>query len=326
MNLFTICLGLLLSLSTLLTAKDAVLFPEETLHLRDLKARAKKLRKDDCRRGRKIIEKIDATALNNKKIQAFSLKSAAKNKKIAGRYHPPFDKNRAGRKIKGLYVNASDVRMKRQNYVLASLPRTHHEVRDYFEAALAQDVQVFVSALCSTEAKSRCNNFWKNDVLKKITLRDGSKITHGKSQVLHILENSRKKLVPQIIESTLYTSDERKITHLHYEGWQDKHGMPCEELLANLLDRIYELSPDPKVPVAINCRGGAGRTGTVAVSLYLRREVDAQLAQGKDIDDIQVNIPEVIYSFRFHRKSIVGSPEQLAQIYSVLGNYYERLR
>jgi protein tyrosine phosphatase len=301
-------------------------FPTERCHLYELEARAHEMRKSGYQHAREIIEEIDTRVLEDPKILSLTTKDAAKHQEIAGKYHHPFDKNRSGRNIKGLFINASDVRMKYQHFILAACPKTLKDARNFFEAALDQDVPVYVSALRSTEARHHCNNFWRKKSLKKITLRDDSKIEYISSTIIAKKKKSIQHAVPQLIESTLYCSRGTYLTHLHYEGWQDKRGMPSEKLLTKLLDRLYELSPDPSVPIAINCRGGTGRSGTIAVSLYLRRLVDAKLAAGKTLDEITVNIPEIIYSFRRHRTSIIGTPAQLAQIYSVLAAYYERLK
>ncbi len=300
-------------------------FPNDTCYLHELKSEAARLEKNNFKNAESILRTIKSRVLKDPKIITLKMKSALKYRKVASRYHAPFDNFRAGRQIKGLYINATEARTKRQNFILAECPKTKALARDYFEAALAKKTKVFVSVLQATEAKNHCNNFWKEKVLKKIPLRDGSKIKYIKSAVLQKQKSSHKKRVPQIIESTLL-SNEHQCTHLHYDGWKDKSAAPCKKLLGLLLDRITELSPDPTVSVGINCRGGVGRTGLVAISLYLRREVDAQLKAGVPLSKITVNIPEAIYSFRKIHKSIISTPAQLAQLYSTLHDYYLKLK
>lgn len=322
-----ICIGLvfLFAFSSGLEAKKFDQFPAESCKLSELEYRAKELRANGYRKARALIDEIDRRNDNDPKIQSLSVNDAKKHKKIAGRYHPPYDNNRSGREL-GLFINASDVHTKRQHYILASCPRTIKQARDLFEVVRAQKAAVFISALRSKEARhSYCNNFWRGKNLKKIHLRDNATINTSSVEVRDLRPKACGALIPRIIERTLQYSSGHTLHHLHYEGWKDKRAMPSKRLLTSLLDRIYELSPDPQVPVGINCRGGTGRSGTIAVSLYLRREVDAQLAAGKKINEIKVNIPEIIYSFRKHRKSIIGTPAQLAQIYSVLAEYYQRL-
>lgn len=300
-------------------------FPKEECALNELESKAKQLKKEYFYKAEVILDKISRRTKKDPEILALKRKTADKFYKIADRYNPPYDKYRAGRTIEGLYINATEVVIKDQAFILASCPKTKAEVRDYFEAAFKEKAAVFVSLLQSFEAKSYANNFWKNKLLKKIELRSGIKIAQVSSKVIFERKKSRKKYKPQIIESTL-TYDDQTCTHLHYEGWKDKTPAPCEKLLGALLDKICELSPDPTVPVSINCRGGVGRTGVLAVSLYLRREIDAELAKGTALEDITVNIPEAIYAFRKIRNSIVSTPAQMTQIYSITANYYESLK
>jgi protein tyrosine phosphatase len=96
--------------------------------------------------------------------------------------------------------------------------------------------------------------------------------------------------------------------------------------LQALLDEMEQSNPSREIPIAINCISGVGRTGTIAVSYYLRREIDAQLASGTSLDDIRVNIPEVIYKFRIQRPYTAGRALQLVQLYSVLASYVEKLK
>ncbi len=277
-------------------------FPEADCYLYQLREIALRLQKNDHKKARELIQELRAQT----PTRTF--------------------KNGTGRHLPGIAINASDVKMKLQKFVLAACPRNRKAAKDYYEATLDQNVTLFVSAIKSNEAKSRYNNFWTKKRLKKIALKDKSKIVHVTSKVLCINNNTKhKKVVPQIIETTLETTSGKTISHLHYDGWRDKRAMPCLQLFSQLLDRIYELNPDPKVPIAINCRGGVGRTGTIAVSLYLRRLVDAELAKGVKINDIKINIPEIIYTFRRYRKRLIGNPHQLAQIYSSLADYYERV-
>jgi protein tyrosine phosphatase len=297
-------------------------FSKEKCYLNELQSKARSLKRYHFENAEAILEKINSRVSRDPDILRLKIKSSLKYKKIAAKYHPPYDKYRAGRHIKGLYINATEVNTKYQNFILAACPRTYGQVRDYLEAAFDEDVAVIVSVLQSFEAKQHRNNFWQNKVLKNIKLRDGTKVKQTANEILHKKSSGRRS--PKIIESSINYGDQA-CTHLHYDGWKDKGPAPCTELLGLLLDRICELSPDPEVPVGINCRGGVGRTGVLAVSLYLRRKVDAELARGVDLEDISVNIPETIYAFRKIRKSIISTPAQLTQLYTILHEYYTQL-
>lgn len=318
MSLFALCF-LVSGLQAHGTKYDK--FPDEDFFLYELVLQSKKLRENHYKKAKYLIYEFDSRSEEDPEIRNLKQDEAKKNKVKAGKYHPPFDFNRTGRHIKGLYICASDVHLEKQKYILAECPKTVELARDYYEAALAEKTKVFVSLHESTECRTHCNHFWGKKALKKITLHDGSKIKFlGSKAITHNKKMGLGKTMPQIIETTLHCPHAGKFTHLHFNGWCDETSAPSEKLLLCLLDRIEKLSPDPTIPVAINCRGGAGRTGTISVSLFLRRLVDAELAAGKHIDKIKVNIPEIIYQFRKQRKGILGTPGQLAQVYSCLGS------
>lgn len=296
-------------------------FPKESCRLSKLKAKAKLLEKNDFEYAETILDKIKNRAENDPSIRKLKTKCENNFKRLMG--HPPFDKYRAGKNIKGLYINATHAKTEHQHFILSACPLTTNEARDYLETAVDQKTTVLVSLLQSFELKGGSNNFWKNKTLKKIKLRDGTTFVQEPSEILQ--QKSSGKRAPKIVETRLSYGPET-CTHLHYDGWKDKNPAPSVELLAFLLDRICELSPDPTIPVGINCKGGVGRTGVLAVSLYLRREIDAQIASGVALDDISINIPETIYALRKMKKSMVSTPQQFAQIYRVLAHYYEQLK
>src|SRR5574338_554690 len=119
--------------------------------------------------------------------------------------------------------------------------------------------------------------FGKKARLKKIKRRNGSKIHFVDSkEIAKVKPKNKKRITPQIVETKL-ESYKGRITHLHFDGWRDKSALPSENLLMDLLDKIESLSSHPDVPVAINCKGGAGRSGMIGVSFFLRRFIDAEV-------------------------------------------------
>ena len=296
-------------------------FPKESCSLSKLKAKAKHMEKNDFEQAKITLDKIKSRVEDDPAIRKLKTKCENNFKRLMG--HPPFDKYRAGKNIKGLYINATHAKTEHQHFLLSACPLNATEARDYLETAVDQKTTVLVSLLQSFELKSGSNNFWKNKTLKKIKLRDGTIFVQEPSEILH--QKSSEKRAPKIVETRL-TYGQKTCTHLHYDGWKDKNPAPSVELLGLLMDKICELSPDPAIPVGINCRGGVGRTGVLAVSLYLRREIDSQIASGVALDDISINIPETIYAFRKMKKSMVSTPQQFAQIYRVLAHYYEQLK
>ncbi len=228
-------------------------------------------------------------------------------------------------------LNASDVVMEHgRKYLLFACPRDVEEANLLFEAAMQQKVFLFVSLLESTEAEDKLNNYWRQENLAKIITPSGWSFAVKSVKTLETAPREAGGLnEPKILETSItatHTSGEvRELTHLHYEGWRDREAMPSEPLFHTLLDRIIELQGvREEVPIAINCHGGVGRTGTTAVSHYLRKEIDRQLAHGISIHDITVNIPNILFAFRLQRNDLLAQATQLANVYSVLGDYVHR--
>ena len=298
-------------------------FPKETLKLSELKRRSDELKANNWKDGERLIKQIKKQF--ERYLAQLAIKGAGHN----------FDTNLSCIQMQNRHetdpvINASDVQMGGCNYLLFGCPWRANHATVLFDVALQQGVALFVSTLESTDAQDKFNNYWKNDKLAQLRSRDGWTITNVGYRVLAIgemeLEGTKE---PQIIESTLLATragETRTLTHLHYEGWRDRKAMPSEELFHVLQERIAELQKGKTTPFAINCHGGVGRTGTTALSHYFRKEVDAQLLAGKKLDDIEVNIPEVLFQFRLQRKWFLGESGQLANAYSVLSDYYEQLK
>jgi len=83
-----------------------------------------------------------------------------------------------------------------------------------------------------------------------------------------------------------------------------KIGLTMAQLILQRLKPYFKrrdtLAQDPEKPIIINCRGGVGRTATVAIIDNCKKEIDAMLQQGMPLDDITINIPEIIY---FHART-----------------------
>src|SRR5207302_1988868 len=137
------------------------------------------------------------------------------------------------------------------------------------------------------------------------------------------LENSK------ILETKLKVSKdlvEIEMTHLHLDGWVDRCACSDDEVLFKLIMRMRELNPDPAVPFSINCHGGIGRTGTTGVCLELFNEIDAQRMAGVPLDEIKLNVLGRLYNFRMQGRDIIHQETAFAQIFAVVGLYYNYLK
>ena len=181
--------------------------------------------------------------------------------------------------------------------------------------------RVVVSLHETGEAKGRCHDFWKEDRIKEMAFRDGWTL-----RITEVLDgNKDQSSGPRIIETTYEASrgeEKRTITHLHYDGWHDQSAIPDVTLLGTLIRRIEDLSPDRKIPIAINCHGGVGRTGTLTVCYDQFKECKQQLAAGTTSDRVVVNVPERLYALRKQRPNLIGQKSQFSQIPAVLSHLF----
>lgn len=293
-------------------------FPAEWCACETLGIRAAQL-KNNLQEGEAIIEEIKRRVKMDPAIASLSRNDAAASE-IASKHNAPYDAYRAGREIPGTFFNGSDVQTDLQNFLLFGCPRGAKDTSDFFDTVLRRGIRVIVSLNANGESRRRYFNFWENERLKTLTLRDGWSIEKVAERILAAEPTG----FPKVVESTLLASkgDEKiELHHFHYDGWKDKQPMPSEGLLDILYRRIEEINPSPDPAIAINCRGGVGRTGTGAVGYYARRYVDRVLSTGTKQT---VNIPEIIYQFRKRRSGIIGQPSQLAQVYSLTYQYYQQ--
>lgn len=296
-------------------------FPDQLCLLHACKTRAEKLR---AKKGEAeaILQEI------NRRVEfdpLLNCTSDAANK-------PPFALNKTGKNIKGISLNANDVRLgKKRNYLLSSCPKSIKEAGHLYDAALHQGVSLFVSTLEATEATDYMNNFWTKEKLTQISLRFGWKIDYiGNHLLAERAKEPKAERTPQLIETCLIAkkdgAPDRILTHIHYDAWRDHHAAPNEELLNILLERIEQIQEESTTAFQVNCKGGMGRTGTLVISHYIRQKINEELEKGVALDSIALNVPEIVYEFRKQRKGIVSHGQQLTQIYSVASTYYEQLK
>jgi protein tyrosine phosphatase len=299
------------------------LFPNETVSLPFLAISASEYQAHHDEKARFILDTIKARVKVAPEILALTKNDAKlpQFRALASQTNPPFDFNRLGKDVPGVFLDASDVQTAVQRYFLSSMPRTLKCAQDYWDEILRQGAQVVVSLHEEDETWERCYDFWKASRISQMTFRDGWELTITNIKTFAIGAFHERWGQPKIIETTYEASqgeEKRTITHLHFDGWRDKSPIPDEGLLCILIRRVEELSPEGEAPIAINCHGGIGRTGTLAVIYDLFKEWKELLAIGIPPDRIYMNIPERLYALRKQRQGLIGQPSQFAQIPSVL--------
>ncbi|MCE5316312.1 MAG: tyrosine-protein phosphatase [Parachlamydia sp.] len=108
----------------------------------------------------------------------------------------------------------------------------------------------------------------------------------------------------------------RTVVQIHHVNWKD-HGAPDLRLFGELQDRVNRLNPG-KTPIVCHCSAGCGRTGTWIAADKIWRKIQAQLAQGKTLHQIDVDIEDEIIQMRKIRAQMVQSATQLKTIYIFL--------
>jgi len=266
-------------------------------------------------------------------------REAAKAKKELCPYSYPYDFNRAGKDIKGLFINASFAEIGgRQSYLLGTCPKTIEDAQNTFDVILKEGVRVLISLHQSKEI-GPTGDFWAEKVLSKLTLRDGWKIHNlEKDSSLDGTKAFAKKLNeekknpsddPQIIERHLLAErqgEKREIVHLHYKDWHDCLAAPIPLLMNTLLDRKDEISPSKEIPIWINCKAGIGRTGAIALLDLSRREVKEQLKAGTKLEEVSINIPALLYRLRQERASALSNPKSFLHVYQCMVDFMESLQ
>jgi len=210
----------------------------------------------------------------------------------------------------------------RQNFIFTACPKSAKAAGILFDTLLLKNGNLFVSTLESHE--SGWNGFWKKERVDVTPLRHGWKLEHVSEKLVATGTKASEKLIETTLQAT-NGDQKRTISHLHFEGWVDHKTVSDEKLLLNMLLRMKELQNDPGAPLSINCHAGVGRTGIVGLSFELMREIDAQLAGGVKLDEIKLNIAEAYYNMCMKGRAIIGQSKQLAQVYSIVGAYYEHL-
>jgi len=255
------------------------------------------------------------------------------NKPISSKMHKPYDHNLLGQDlVPPRFINGNRVETENGVYFLAGCPKSYEAAGWYWEEIIKNGVKVVVSLHDETEGGDRANKFWTQEQLDKMAFPEGieikvlsSRVLDERPQVEVTSKNGKTKTVDaKIVETILeITNGEKKEEkrHLHYAGWPDRCSIPSEDLFKTLVDRIEAFSPDKESPIAINCLGGVGRTGSTAITIDERRKIRKWLAQGDSLEALTTNLAEAIFNFRRQRTHVLGNETQVPQVLLSLGKF-----
>lgn len=290
-------------------------FPAETRYLRDMQQRTEELRANDFRLARAIA----------KQIKEEVDRDASMPKEDVDAY-------RTGRNLPGTTLDMTDIDSQYGLLRIGGCPSRREKASLLFHVALEAGDRLFVSMNPSNNGESE--KFWENPVLKGLNI-PGWKIENIKREELGTVLNENGERQADLVESTLCATstegESRQLYHLHYNGWQNHHPLPegkkGEELFHLLQERISTICPTPTDRVCVNCQIGRDRSATVVATRLARGFIDAELKKGTSLEDIQINIPALIYKeLRSRRPDTVRAGPHLTYVYANVSEYYTQLK
>jgi len=117
----------------------------------------------------------------------------------------------------------------------------------------------------------------------------------------------------------------REINYFATDCWVDHEGIEPEKLLALVKAVKASIKNDPKM-IAVHCRAGVGRTGTFMAAYILMHDIDRQIAEGTDIDKLEISIDKVIWELSLQRPFAVTHFPQYLTLYQFVNYYLNTLR
>ena len=290
-------------------------FPEEALTLADLARRIVELEKEDSTGFKRLTQAI------KNRLNEYLLR------KQFERSPHNFDANISLRRLEGPgSLNANDLYLGvKRNFILHACPETMQETALLLEVALKDNCIVFASTRKTTDAQNRFCNFWQKDKISRIKTTDNWTFTPVAERVLVRSEKDQAA----IVETSFLAHKDgaaRQITQLHFDGWTQDSSMPDRALFKHFIERIEEQQAKSEGPVSLESTWGVGRNGVTAATLVLRQEIREQLASGKPLNEIVINIPRVIFEMRKLRNGIVEHAPLIRDVFYALADFYEELK
>lgn len=85
------------------------------------------------------------------------------------------------------------------------------------------------------------------------------------------------------------SGQEKEIKRFHYPDWKD-FSVVSLSVLQLLVQKVEEISPDPKDVVWIHCRAGVGRTGTLITALILKEKIERGEINAENLEVCLIDI------------------------------------
>jgi protein tyrosine phosphatase len=115
----------------------------------------------------------------------------------------------------------------------------------------------------------------------------------------------------------------RELTHLH-QVWPTDSS-PSQDDVDALITQMRTLSLNPTNPIAIHCRKGFGRSGTLAAMDALSYSIDQQIAAGANVANVAISVENTVYMDRQQRRGAVDSDAQLMGCFDLAARRWTQL-
>lgn len=116
-----------------------------------------------------------------------------------------------------------------------------------------------------------------------------------------------------------------EINYTFTDGWNNKEGMESSRLLA-MIQSVKNSPVHGNKVIAVHCRAGVGRTGTWIAAYTIIQEIDRQLAQGINLDQLEITIDQIFWELTLQRPFSAGHFDQYQSLYELVNFYIDALR
>ncbi len=223
---------------------------------------------------------------------------------------PPIDATRTLRHLENFYFSANDVFTPLQEYIISQGP-LETTILDFWRALIETNVPTIVALAMPSDAGGRNPAYWEKSRYP-LTVEGWTITAEGDEEVL---DKSEAYPAQRVVKRTFQATNDdaktkRTISHIHYENWPD-NGAPDPVLFHRFLHLMNSLHPVSSSPLLIHCSAGLGRSGTLAASHSLCKEIHA-------FHPSTINIPQRVVELRMQRSYLVSTATQYEAIYEAV--------
>ena len=114
----------------------------------------------------------------------------------------------------------------------------------------------------------------------------------------------------------------RTVNYFPTDSWKDHQGTEIKKLFAMVKTISNSEIEDQKV-IAVHCRAGVGRTGTLIGAYVLAHDIDEQIANGIKPENIKISVEKVVWEMGLQRAFMVIKFAQYLTLHRFVDHYVE---